>query len=386
MRRTPVRGLTSALVACLCATVLTQATPAIAQDENNENEIDLTPVPDEHVTDAFKVDDGSYIGVVSNSLSLRKDGAIVLVLVRDGSGPTSFTVTNEVLDGTWSMTEIGGLWVENHPGLAEADSVTSSVGTLSGSFPYVLEGSLSTDADGTVTAGPLGMTATSSGSGTIEVSYGFNQVVQVCGQVQANWDQAVIAQYVGLGFIPSIKTQLVAFPETPLDEIQDRLAALTESVVTATQAAADPMPTLIFMVDALHDAEQLMSDIDSHPTTCPLGDAFLRVINQALRDLMNSLLEHWDTQTEGVEMIMMRRLVEVGLRAGVLGAGSADPVAAEYLRTRILDRVQSQYDSGIEGDFDTDEIRRTVVVANMLGHELSPNLSNADLCVGLGGC
>ncbi len=84
-------------------------------------------------------------------------------------------------------------------------------------------------------------------------------------------------------------------------------------------------------------------------------------------------------------MIVLRRLVEVGLRAGVLGSGSIDPQAADVLEAKVVAIVQERFDELIDTTADEDELRQTIVLAEMLGHQLAET-SNADLCLVIGGC
>jgi hypothetical protein len=262
-------------------------------------------------------------------------------------------------------------------------------GTLTGSFPYTVAGNFSSDVTATVNAAAVGgpaMSATDSSSDSAVLSFQFTESVQICGQVQANWDQSFHDWMADFGWDPHVKTQLVVFPETSNDEIQTRIVDLVEYATFAANEMTAPDPSMIFMADVLLQAEELMSDIDSYPDTCPLDPAFLRVVNQIMRDMMNSLLDHWESQDEAVRSIVLRHMVEVGLRSGVLGSGSADPQAAQYLEDRITTLLQETYDGQVNGDFDEAELRQALVVANMLGYELSSELSNEDLCLALGGC
>jgi hypothetical protein len=136
------------------------------------------------------------------------------------------------------------------------------------------------------------------------------------------------------------------------------------------------------MASAMLEAEELLSAIDSYPQACPPGPEFLRIINQVMRDMMNTLLDHWETFDQDLTMSLLRRLVEVGLRGGAIGIGAPDHTAAIFLEDKIVALLQQRFDS----DPEVEELRRTVVIANMLGYELSPNVSNEEICLALGGC
>ena len=372
----------------VCGAILASTSPAVAQDDDGV--IDLEPIPRDQVVGPFKIDEGSYEGAISQSfVSFLSRSSLTLRMHRDAAGIATFSVQDDEMTGEWSMSETGGLTVVEHPGLAEADVTGEASGTLSGSFPYTLVGTFGSDVTATASAAAVGgpsISATDSSSDSIDLSFEFTETVQICGQVQANWDQSFSEWQAGFGWDPHVKTQLVVFPETGDDEIQTRIADLVEYATFAANQMTDADSGLVFMVDALLQAEELMSDIDSYPDTCPLDPAFLRVINQIVRDMMNSLLDHWDAQDESVRSILLRKVVEVGLRGGILGSGSVDPQAAEYLEDRITTLLQETYDTQVDGDFDEDELRQALVVANMLGYELSAELSNEDLCLALGGC
>ncbi len=380
---------TGAVVAIgVCGAILASTSPAIAQDD--EGVINLEPIPRDQVVGPFKIDDGAYEGAITQSfVSFLSRSGLTLRMHRDAAGITAFSVQDEELSGEWSMSETGGLTVVEHPGLAEADVTGQASGTLNGSFPYTLAGTFGSDVSATASAAAVGgpnISATDTGSDSVELSFEFTESVQICGQVQANWDQSLHDMMAESGWEPHVKTQLVVFPETGDDEIQTRIADLVEYATFAANEMSTPDSALVLMVDVMLQAEELMSDIDSYPDACPLDPAFLRVVNQIVRDMMNSLLDHWEAQDESVRSLVLRRIVEVGLRGGVLGSGAVDPKAAQYLEDRITGLLQETYDTQVDGDLDEDELRQTLVVANMLGYELSAELSNEDLCLALGGC
>lgn len=370
---------------------MASASPAIAQDnEGAEGDvINLEPLPPGELVGPFKIDDGRYQGVVASSHSMFKgENSFTLWLHRDGSGTASFEVLDEEMVGEWEIADSGGLSVVEHPGLAEADTIGSAVGTLTGSFPYVLAGDFSSDVTATASAAAVGgpnISATESSSGSIYLSFELGQSVQVCGQVQANWDDSFRAQLGDAGWMISVKTQLVALPENSDDELQTRLAGLVESATFAANQIRGAEPAIEFMIGLVFEAEELMSDIENYPQGCSPDQAFMRVINQIIRDMMNTLLNEWDSQDQGGEMFVMRRLIGLGLRSGVLGSGSTDPQAAAFLEEKVITIVQGRFDELIESGSDIDELRQTILAAEMLGHQLA-EASNADICVVIEGC
>ncbi len=378
----------AAIAIGVCGAILASTSPAIAQD--GDDTIDLQPIPRDQIVGPFKIDDGSYQGAITQSfVSFLSNSGVTLRMHRDAAGQASFTVQDEELVGDWAMSGSGGLTVVGYPGLAEADSVDDMSGSLSGSFPYTVAGHFASDVTATANAAAVGgpnISATDTGSDSVDLSFQFTESVQICGQVQANWDQAFYDWQAGFGWDPHVKTQLVVFPETDGGEIQTRIADLVEYATFTANQMSDPNAGLVFMVDVMLQAEQLMSDIDSYPDTCPLDPAFLRVVNQIVRDMMNSLLDHWDEQDESIRPLLLRKVVEVGLRGGILGSGSVDPQAAQYLEDKITTLLQEAYDEQVNGDFDEEELRQALVLANMLGYDLDPDISNEDLCLALGGC
>lgn len=380
-----------------CGLLLAPLAPvAEAQDDVADpvDTIDLEPVPNDQVIGPFKIDDGNYAGVVTQSLRLSLTGrasvsTINLEMSRDGSGTTSFSVTDEVLTGEWSMSDSGGLTELGRPGFIEGESVGSASGTISGSFPYTFTGVFISDSSATVDVAAVGgapvgaQTATSSEAQ--ELSFELSEVVQVCGQVQANWDASFRDLYTDLGIdvFPRIKTQLVAFPTVDGEAIQQRLVELVDKATRASNQITTAEDAVVGMIEVVLLAEELMSDIEGYPETCP-DTSFLRIINQVLRDMMNSLLDNWASQDQFPRALTLRRLVEVGHRAGVLGSGSADPQAAEFLTEKITSTLQDSYDQAIESG-DWDELGQLVATANMFGYELA-EASLEDLCIVFGEC
>lgn len=382
MKRTK-RRVNVALGILICGGLLASTSPAVAQEEGDDV-IDLNPVPRDQVVGPFKIDDGSYAGVIGQSVSMfRSEGPVTLWMHRDSSGSAAFEVADGSMAGTWDLSGSGGLTAIGFPGVAEGDSIDTASGTLSGSFPYVLAGAFDSAVSATV-SGPLGLGASDSGGGTIELSFELGESVQVCGQVLGNWDQSFYDFFASNDWDPYVKTHLVAFSDIDDEEILERLEAIVETTTSATTKLEDPELSLILMVDALDEIEQLMSDIKSYPDTCQLEPEFLRVANQAIRDMLNTLLDHWQTYNEDFSLILLRRLVEVGLRAGVLGSGATDPGSAEFLEARIKVFLQQKYDQIAGGDFDG--AVQALVIGQMLGYELSTEVSNRDVCLALGGC
>lgn len=392
MRRPKSSRAFGLLSVAISGAVLATTSPAVAQDDAGQDDsgvIDLEPVPHDQLVGPFKIDDGRYSGALAYSYSQTYgQGSVTLFMHRDGAGSATFEVKDEVMTGDWTLSDTGGLTILEHPGLAEADAVGSATGTLTGSFPYIFAGLYTSDVDATASAAAVGgpnISASDSDTGSVELSFELSESVQICGQVQANWDESFRNQFLELGWETHVKTQLVAFPETSQDEIQARVIDLVESATFVATHMSGPEPAIEFMLDALIQAESIMSDIDNYPQTCPVGDAFLRIINQIMRDMMNTLLDNWQDQDEGVGMIVLRRMAEVGLRAGVVGSGATDPQAAALLEEKILAITQERFDELVDTTFDEFDLRQTIIVAEMFGHQLA-EVSNADLCLVLGGC
>lgn len=376
-----------------CGTLLAALSPAVAQDggETDTGPIDLEAVPHDSVVGPFKIDDGSYAGAIAQSFRIRRDGgAIRLLLYRDGSGAASFDVVDEVMIGEWTMSDSGGLTDEANPGFIEADAIGSASGTLTGSFPYTFAGTFISDVTATVDptavgGAPVG-SQSASDSDAADLTFEITETVQVCGQVQANWDESMRTFYIGLDFVPTVKTQLVVFPATGDEEIEQRVVDLVEYATFASTQVAGPDPAIEFMIDAVLQAEALMSDIGSYPDTCPLNPEFLRIVNQVVRDMINTLLDNWSTQEEFPRALTLRKLVEVGLRAGVIGSGSPDQIAADFLEAKITGLLQARFDEMMASPgLEEDELRQLVVVAEMFNYQLAAT-SNADVCIALGGC
>jgi hypothetical protein len=303
------------------------------------------------------------------------------------SGPMSFTVVggsptaDGVLDGTWSMD--GAAEIFSYGAIDVTGANTWSVtGTVTGSNPYMLGGSGTGYSEASVAG------FTSGSNYPINISaVPLQGVVQVCGQVLANWDQAIDEGYEGLpeGFSYSIPTYITVMPANSLTELESRLEELLEQGIEIQQnLSQDPAVIVRELGALLLEAEQLLGDIDNHPDDCPPDPSFMRLITQLVADVMNTLFSRWQGEdADRLQILGLQWFVGVGLRAGAIGAGAADPASADYLQAQAESLLQAQFDRAItEEPMNEFDLTQVAITATMLGYTFEDGTSGSDICIG----
>lgn len=346
----------------------------------------LEPIPPEEVSGNFDISDGAYAGAMgmAGAFWFSGDG---LVVIWDGraSGPMSFTVADGDLDGTWSMSGVASI---GSRGLLEVtgSNTWDVTGTVTGSNPYMLGGSGQGHSEASVSG------FTSGSDYPINISaVPLQGVVQVCGQVLANWDQAIDEGYEGLpeGFGYNIPTYVSVMSANSLSDLETRLEALLEQGLAIQQnLSQDPVIIAGELGALLFEAEQLLGDIESHPDDCPPDPSFMRLITQLVGDVMNTFFSRWESEEpDDFQIYALQRFVEIGLRAGAIGAGAADPVSAAYLEARAETLLQRQFDRAIAEEPMSDfELTQLAITATMLGYTFESGISGPDICLVLGSC
>jgi hypothetical protein len=346
----------------------------------------LEPIPHDEVSANFDISDGDYTGTLGmRGVFWFADQGVFVIWDGEGIGPTSFAVSDGAMTGTWSLS---------------GSAVISSTGpiSISGTNTWSMDGALSGDNPYMIGGSGQGISQVSTAGFTTGGPYPINMpavplsgVVQVCGQVLANWDQAIDEGYEGLpeGFGYSIPTYIALMPTNSLSELESRLEDLMErGVEIQGDLSRDPIIIAGDLASLLLEAEELLEDIAAHPDDCPPDPSFLRLITQVVADVTNTFLNQWaNEEPDFLQTIELQRFVEVGLRAGAIGAGAADPAAGEYLQAKAEQILQRQFDQiRAQEPLDETDLAIVAVTATMLGYTFDTGISGPDICLVLDSC
>lgn len=381
--RTAMRsGVSLAAVAGLVFALLG---PVGAQESEPPLPDPLEPVPRDEVSASFPIDDGTYTGRVGlgGSFWFSQEG-VTVVWRGGGVGPLEVTVSDGELAGTWSMdgsADINGLGL---PFEMVGINTWTSTGTVTGSDPYLMEGSGS------------GMSSVTVAGRTSDTDYSFpvasipwQGVMQVCGQVLGNWDQAIDAAMEGAPLQYSMRSYFSLFSTDYTTDLDDQIGDLIEEA-TRLQQDMSVEETLLLgdLAVLLLKAEDLMGQVGEQPESCPADPSFMRIITQVVGDVMNTFLGKWASDEPGsFQMVALRRLVEVGLRAGAIGAGAADRGTASFIQAQAEQVLQRQFDFVAAQDPMSDHDLTTIATsATLLGYTFESGITGRDLCLVLGSC
>lgn len=387
-------------IALLVAVTVPAVGSVAAQEESTEESaepLSLDPIPPEQLSGPIPVPDGDYTGTLglSGRFTLTFDG-VKVVWSGEAGGPIAFSVVDSQLTGTWSMDGIASVDLVGGPVQGVSAAAWSTVGTItaSGSGPYVMS---SEAGDGLSTAtvdvpglGPQSRTeAFTIPAATAEL----DRVVEVCGQISANWDQTIQA---GLSQLPaangSVRTYLTALPEG-VSEIQEQIDELLEQASELTADMSDVDQVVARMYLLVYDAEQLLEQIEPADLPCDADGAFMRIVTLQIQDALHTLLTSWDELGSSPlnSIDLLRRLLVAGGRAGAIGSGAADPIAAELLESLAAEIAQEAFLEAVTSDgLDTDRITELALIGLALEIDyVGPDgtvTSPSDLCLALGGC
>ena len=392
------RGLKLVVVIGACAATLASpvgARPTGAQVDD-ESPISLDPIPADEVSGPIPFPDGEYEGTIGLDGTFSVDVEQVrAVWSGTARGPIRFTVVGSRLDGSWSINGRATVELFGTPVSGGAVATWSSTGTVeaTGSGPYVMSSA----------AGQGTSTATASVPGVGEQSRSTNfavpaatveweRVIEVCGQISASWDQAIQS---GLSQLPGttggVRTYVTAFP-LGVSALQARIDALLASAAALSSDLDDVDATIAAMHVLMYEAEELLGEIETTDLICDADGRFMRIVTLEIQDVMRTLLVNWAALSRGSfdEVTLLRELMVVAVRAGAIGAGSADPVAAAHLERLAAQVAQSSYEEAIGSDVPISRFDDLAVVGLILGIEyVNPDGSTtgpADLCLALGGC
>lgn len=371
------------LIAAVAVTVL--GTVPVAAQEDEPEPLPLDPVPSDEVSDQFDIDDGDYTGNVGlgGAFWLAEEG-VVIIWKGSGTGPMEFTVTGGELDGTWSMDGAAGIAGYGFPLAVEGKNTWTIEGSVSGSGPYMLTGSGSSTS--TVSVGGQEGGGTSPIEGVATPLHGIRQV---CGQVVGNWDQVIDAAFEGGPLQHSLRTYFGVFAADPAQELEERLEEVIERGSEIQSDLSRPAINVIVELSGiLDDAEELVGEIGENSGGCPPDPAFMRIITQVVQDVMNTYLNQWIGESSESEHIGdLGALAGLGLRAGAIGAGAADPGVGDFLSAKAAQVLQTQYDAVISQDpIDLVDGVTVAITATMLGYTFDNGTTGSDICTMLGAC
>jgi hypothetical protein len=333
------------------------------------------------VTGGFSVDPSNFAPDVSGSL-------VVLV---DGSGPLSLTLTDGSMAGDWS---IDGTQVIDGTFSGSAGGVTSNVvvtgggtftgnGQVSGSpGDYSLAGSVTSTNTATVDAAGFSQSATS--TDTTPIQQTLTDVVVLCQQIYGRWDLEIRQQIEAIGFDEFIRGYFSA--STGVDateqanEIEQFLTDVSEWAQGVGEVTVDNRSLFIGRALSILDAVDGFQAELAAPSPCPPDPTFATQLTLAAQDVLARMVAELPGITNS-------RIVVLALRSGAIGAGSPVPAAAAALQAQLEADVQQQWNDDVAGypDTTTDaELLETARTAQLLGMESLGELTPADVILVLG--
>lgn len=372
MRRTLLLG--SAVILVLLTSV-----PAPAQ-EDIDLPSQIEPVPEDEVRGTFPITDGEYRGTtgMAGSFWLSQQGATV-VWIGSSTGPLEFSVVNGDLSGIWSIDGTADISGRGLPFEMAGSNTWTMSGTVSGSHPYIMSGSGS------------GVTKISAAGQTVENANAIDMadttwqgILQVCGQVIGNWDQAIEAAFEGGPLEYSLQTYFAVFSSNAESDFTTRVDDLIERATRLQQnLSVEEVLLSGSLAELLLEAERLLEEIDDQPEDCPPDPSFLRIITQVVGDIMNTFLGRWSAQTpDSLQMVALRRLVEVGLRAGAIGSGAADMGTSDFLQSKAEAVLQRQFDAVVGAEpLDLFDVAQVGATAVMIDYTFDTGITGSDICL-----
>ena len=394
------RSVAPALTLALATIVAALASTGVAAQNGGEpapagvDQISLEPIPPDQVSGGIALPDGDYQGSIGLDGSFRASTPpIAMLWIGSASGPLEFSVDGGVVSGTWTMNGLATFHVSGVPVQTEAQSTFVSTGTLagSGSGPYVMSSPGGTGTStATVVVPVLGEQTQTTTFDLPPATVEWERVLEVCGQVLSSWDQLIANRLEGLDLVEGrVRTYALA-SSSGTSELQERVEQLVVATGALQASLDDPDLTLVQMASLVLDAEELLADVAAAgELECQLDDAFMRLVTLQVQDVLHTLLVNWESYDPAIRGIALRKMVQIGLRAGALGAGSPDPVAAAHLEGLAAEVAQREYERVVGADdLDLGAVEQLAVVGTVLGIEYvnadGSTISGSDLCLALG--
>jgi hypothetical protein len=333
------------------------------------------------VNGGFSVDPANFVADVGGSL-------VVLV---NGTGPLTLTLTDGTMAGDWSIVGtqvIDGAFSSSAGGITSTVVVTGD-GTFDGSGQvagppgdYSLTGVLNQTNTANVEVAGFSQSATSTDTNQLQQT--LTDVVVLCQQIYGRWDLEIRQQIDDIGFDEFIRGYFSA--STGVDaseqavEIQQFLTGVTEWAQGVGDVTFGNRSLFIGRALSILDAVEGFQAELAAPSPCPPNPTFATDLTLAAQDTLARLVAELPGITNS-------RIVVVALRSGAIGAGSPVPAAAAALQAQLEADVQQQWDAEVAGypATTTDaELLETARTAQLLGMETLGDVSPGDVILVLG--
>lgn len=379
MRRT-------AVVALVAAGMMIALLGPVHAQESDSLPDPFEPVPRDEAVVSLPIDDGTYSGTVGLSGAFwMSESGVTMIWRGSASGPLELTVADGEMSGIWSTDGSAEINAHGLPFAVTGVNTWTMNGTVYGSDPYHMEGS------GSGTTSVSGGGASSQGTYSIPTaSAPLQGVMQVCGQVIGNWDQAIDASFEGVPVEHSIRSYFAVFSTDYETDFEAEVEQLLDQATGVQQRLSDEEPTVLLgeLAVLLAEAEDLLGRLDQQPDACPPDPSFMRIITQVIQDAMHALLDRWSgEEPDYFQIRALQSLVGVGLRAGAIGAGAVDVGVADYLEARAGQVLQSQFDSVMaQHPIPEQDLYSIAVTAAMLGYSFDDGIDARSLCILLARC
>jgi hypothetical protein len=295
-----------------------------------------------------------------------------VAVTASGSGPLNLTLTDGVMDGTWSLTadqkSFGTLGPEEAAILLSGEGSISASGTMVGPpSNYRMKGSHNSTMTATVSMPVIGsQSSTSTDSGTLDEQ--LTDVLLLCDQIVGRWDLRVRQDIQDAGFVEFIRGYFSA--STGVDateqaaEVEQLIADIGQWAADAGSVEEDDLFLYVDDGRDLLEASQLLQAELEVDTPCPPDPTFATELSLAAQDALSALIDLYPGE------VTTPATVSLAYGAGALGAGSPNPAEAAALKDKMILDVLDKWDAQIEDpDALPEELVTTALAAEMLGVE-----------------
>ncbi len=292
-------------------------------------------------TGSAPVASGTFHGAITlnGGFDKKVEGGNFL-LIMDGGGPLSMTLTDGTMEGSWSMTAgqqilgdfDGGGHMYGDGGWDATGSVHGPPGTYSMTGGYTFSNSV------TITIAGMSTTASSSDSGTVDIA--LTEMTVLCDFVFGRFDWKVKQEIQGAGFNENISGLFNV--RTDSEKHQEEAQELSQDIgkwasEAATLEPGGKGPYLGRGLRLLGRAQGLQAKLNAE-TPCPKDPKFANELTQAAQSALNTLIGKFPGITNPT-------IVALATATAAIGEGSPTPQAADALQATMESDVNNTFDS-----------------------------------------
>jgi hypothetical protein len=328
---------------------------------------------------------GEFTGFVAvdGGFRLEMEGGEIVV-VAQGSGPLELTLTDGVMDGTWSLDAIqtisggfGDFTVSGGGPMTGSGAMTGPPGT------YTMSGEYSQTITVNLESPAFSQSRTDTSSEATDLP--LNDVLVLCDEIVGRWDLKAKQTLSEAGLDEFFSGYFVA--KTGIDATEQ--AEDVEALIKDINAWASSAPAVeaggrgLYIgtgLSLLDRAQRLQAQLAA-PTPCPPDPTFMTDLSLAAQDALSSLIDRFPGITTPV-------IVALGLGSGAIGEGSPAAEGADDLQAKMEADLDARFDElNADPDANPRDLINTARAAQMLGMETlgSSVLSPGDILAVVGG-